>query len=224
VVSEKYQSVLLRCILVGIVSFFFSLSVMTLTIRATEDVLNNLLNITVQLFGFGGVIFAVLYKEQRKMISEHRTAINQDHQEIKGDMTTPLTETPPPPEQRLAQIKMHLEAYGQGVRIYLEGKTMFRWGFLALGIGVILQLIERLWIGTVAEIGIWNLSLAVFLVSVDIALVAVGISSFVAAIWGSLNLPLGTNSAARDDPLKELIELRETLRLLIESIERSLKK
>ena len=63
---------------------------MRFTIRATEDVLNTLLSISVQLFSFGGVIFAVLYVEQRKMISEHRNALSLVQQNIIDDFKTPL--------------------------------------------------------------------------------------------------------------------------------------
>ena len=101
---------------------------------------------------------------------------------------------------------------------------MFQWGFLALGIGIILQLIERVGIGTLANIGTHNFSLTAFLVSIDIALIGVGISCLITAIWGSLTLPLGTNGATKNDMIKELEEHRSTIQSLLDDIQKSPEK
>jgi hypothetical protein len=198
------------------ISFFLIPRVTILTIRAMEDTLNTLLTITAQLFGFGGVIFAVLYTEQRKMIGQHRAATNQVYHEIKDeDTTAPAHLKIPSSKQRLAQIKTHLEPYVEGIRIYLEGRKMFSLGFLALGLGFVLQLIQRVGFSTLAKISFFPNA---FLLSIDIALIAVGISSLIAALLRSLSLPLGTNDEA--NLLGEMKGFRQKMDSLIDKLEK----
>ncbi len=218
--KDKDTGVLLSCIVVGVVvgfvSFFLIARAVTPNIRATEGILDSLLTITVQLFGFGGVIFSVLYLEQRKVIGEHRAATNRVYHNVKeNDTIAPPNQKIPSTKERLSQIRKHLEPYIEATRIYLEVKNMFSLGFLTLGTGLLFQLVQRVGIGAVAKIS----SVSGFLISVDLALIAIGISSFIAALRASLGrLPLGTN--VESDLLGEMKELNQRIESLIHTLEK----
>lgn len=156
--------------------------------HSAPDILNSLVNATVQLFGFGGVIFAVLHHEQRSMLAKHREAVNRGSQAIINDTTAPVFQRPKASmKDEAAKLRTGREAFGKGVAIYMAGRQSFSLGFVALGIGLILQLIQRVEVNATVAC---NLFFNGLLLSTDIGLIAVGVSSFIFAIVRSMDLPL----------------------------------
>lgn len=190
-VAKGYEPYLMSG-LVGIVSFTLSLYLVTITAsRLNVDALNVFVEATVQLLGFGGVIFAVLYHEQRTMLAKHRRERVRVTEEIIEDTKKQIfVQLSMSSQQALKKLTEHDKALGKGAGIYLYGSKSFFLGFAALGISLILELIHEVLLDAMNKSSVYALSASSLLVSSECALVAIAIVSFIAAWFQSMKLPL----------------------------------
>jgi hypothetical protein len=180
------------CALCGIPSFAITLFVRSISaVQVNLAVLVLLVQTSVQLLGFGGVIFAVLYHEQRKMIAKHRSEANKGAEILKESVNLPITERPEVPFAETGRKTLqHQQAVMEGADIYVFCSRSFLAGFLASGIGLIIQLIHLVGFDIINTLSIYAFAEANLLISLEIALMAIAVGSFIVAWVVSLKLPL----------------------------------
>lgn len=188
--NRDYSLDPLACVVIGLVLFFVSLTVESGT-QLDASSLNGVAQITVQLFGFGGVIFAVLYHEQRSMLSKHRVQRNREARRILDNINAPVTE---PPSSSIAnagpKIVEHDKALLTGADIYMAGRHSFFLGFMSLAICLILELFHMIGASKISLMQVCNLPVGSLLVSAYVALITTAVTSFAFAIIRSMDLPL----------------------------------
>jgi hypothetical protein len=179
------------CALAGIPSFLLTLSVLSNpSLRLKADALDIMIQVCVQLLGFGGVIFAVLYHEQRTMLAKHREQRENKVKIVENSFKAPIDESP---KEKISdvgkKIDEHNRAMAKGADIYAFGSGAFAMGFVYVGLSLVLLLIQRLSFGT-TSMAAGFMSTTSLLLSSEIALITIGIASFISAWIESLELPL----------------------------------
>lgn len=156
---------------------FFALAIETVSILHVNSSLTVLSGVGVSLLGFGAIIFAVLYPEQRKLIAKFRGESQRLRRAIlllnAGKIELTLTST------ELGQEKTKLDkAMDQSANVYLLVRQSFFISFVSLAVQLLIVL-SFLWMRP-----------KVVSFSVVMSLLAVSIAELIYALAKSAYLPV----------------------------------
>ena len=194
--NQIYEAFIIACILTGVLTFSISLIVLSASSQQPRpDVVNIIVEATVQLLGFGGVVFAVIFQAQRSLLSKLRSRKNQLNQFVMADIFKSITATSDQAtidkQKRAREELTELERVIPKVAdTYFFVRNSFFLAFSSLAVSLIIELIHRVGFNVTIITQVSTSTLGNILFSAEISLIAVAVVGFLSALIISTTLPL----------------------------------